>query len=69
MDSQRLKKILEREIEFHTEELNEHIKLADLRKSKTQRRKAVKHFHKRFQTIKIAKALGFTLCEHCWSLK
>jgi len=69
MDKQQLKNILEKEIKFHSEEIKEHKRLAELRISKKQKLKAIKHYHKRFQTIKIAKALGFKFCEWCGGLE
>ena len=68
MDKQTIKKILEREIERHTDEITEHKNKYIKSNSKKQREKMDKHFHKRFQTILIAKKLGFTFCECCGTL-
>ncbi len=64
-----IKRILEKEIERHTGEIAKHKLVAVLRKSKAQRDKATKHFHKKFQTILIAKQMGFEVCECCGNLK
>ncbi len=69
MDKQQIKNILEKEIKFHSREIGEHKRLAEIRISKTQKLKAIKHFHKKFQTIKIAKELGFEFCEKCGGLR
>lgn len=62
-------RILEKEINFHAKEIITHKHLAEIRISKTQKLKATKHFHKKFQTIKIANLLNFYYCEHCRSLR
>jgi len=68
MDKQLIKKILEREINRHTDEITEHKNKYIKTNSKKQKEKMDKHFHKRFQTILIAKKLGFTFCEGCGGL-
>ena len=62
-------RILEKEIDRHTEEIEKHNKLAELRNSKTQKMKSIKHFHKRFQTILIAKKLDMEFCSECRRLR
>jgi hypothetical protein len=57
--------ILQREIDFHGKEIGEHKKLFLESESKTQKKKYIKHVHKRFQSVKIAKELGFDFCECC----
>jgi biotin synthase-like enzyme len=69
MDKSKVKQILESEINRHTREIEEHKKLFKYTGSKKQKRKMEKHFHKRFQTINIAKQLGFKFCECCGGLK
>ena len=69
MDNYKLKDIIKKEIKFHTKEIERHKHLAEIRNSKNQKSKITKHFHKRFQTIKIAKLLGFEYCEQCGSLE
>ena len=69
MNKHDIKNILEKEIDFHNKEIKEHSRLACLRISKKQNRKCVKHMYKHHQTIKIAKALGFTFCGCCGSLR
>jgi hypothetical protein len=64
-----LKYILESEIERHNKGIEEHKELANLRDSKRQRVKMQKHFHKKFQTIYLAKLMGFQYCESCGGLK
>jgi hypothetical protein len=64
-----LKQILESEIERHTKGIEEHKELAERTGSRRQREKMEKHFHKRFQTIYLAKLMGFVVCEGCGGLK
>ena len=68
MDKQKLKQIFEREIKRHTNEIAEHKKNYELRGSKQQKEKMIKHFHKRFQTVLLAKQLGFEFCGCCGTL-
>jgi len=67
---QDIKRILENEIERHTFEITKH-KTMDLVGcgSKKQREKITKHSHKKFQTIFLAKEMGFEVCECCGRLK
>ena len=69
MNRDDIKRILMKEIERHTVEIAEHKLAAVLRNSRTQREKANKHFHKKFQTILLAKQLGFEVCECCGNLR
>jgi len=69
MDRLDVKRILEDEIERHNSEITKHKAMDYIRDgSKRQREKATKHFHKKFQTIKIAKSMGFEFCECCGNL-
>ncbi len=69
MDKTNLKLILQEEINHHNKEREKHLELWKQTKSKRQRRKALKHFHKKFQTIKIAQELGFEFCPMCGGLR
>ena len=66
---EQIRNILQNEIKYHSKEMTKHYELSVSRLSKKEARKVRKHFHKRFQTIKIANKLGFKLCECCGSLK
>ena len=69
MDNQKIRNIFEIEIKRHIEELVEHKRLAEQNKSKAQKNKATKHFHKLFQTKLLAKQLGLNFCECCGTLR
>ena len=64
-----MKQILQREIKYHNKGMEEHSKLFKKTRSKKQKEKVKKHFHKKYQTIKIAKLIGFEYCSNCGSLK
>ncbi len=66
---EQIRNILQNEIKYHSEEMTKHYELSISRPSKKEARKVRKHFHKRFQTIKIANKLGLKLCKYCGSLK
>ena len=68
METQKIKQIFEREIKRHSKEIDRHREMYEIRNSKQQLKKMQKHFHKRFQTILLAKNLGFTFCECCGTL-
>jgi len=68
MDKQKVKQIFEREIERHSKEIERHKEMYEIRNSKKQLKKMQKHFHKKFQTILLAKEMGFNFCECCGSL-
>lgn len=68
MDNQTIKQIFEREIQRHSRGITEHKNKYIQTNSKQQQRKMDKHFHKHFQTILLAKQLGFTFCECCGTL-
>lgn len=65
----KLKEILEQEIKYHRLGEKQHYTLAKARNSKLEMKKHIKHKHKLFQTIKIAKLLGFEFCECCGGLR
>lgn len=69
MNKESVKQILQKEITFHNEEQEKHKRQKELNQSKRQKNKELKHLHKRFQTVKIAKALGFKFCECCGALR
>ncbi len=54
---------------YHKRERAKHSHLAEENGSKKQKEKARKHFHKKYQTIKIANLLGFEVCEECGGLR
>ena len=64
-----IKQILQEEINYHNKEFGKHKELAQKTGSKNQKQKALKHYHKRFQTVKIARELGFNFCSCCGNLK
>ena len=64
-----LKDTLEEEIRLHRLEQEKHYNLAKDRQSITEMKKHIKHKHKLFQTIKIAKKLDFVFCECCGGLR
>ena len=64
-----IKQILQSEIRRHQKEAERHKDLVKKTGSKKQKRKAIKHAHKKFQTILIAKRLGFDFCEKCGGIK
>ena len=65
----KIKQILQQEINYHQEEMIKHRQQEDLTGSIKQKQKKRKHFHKKYQTIKIAKELGYDFCQECGSLK
>jgi len=69
MNEEKIKQILEREIKRHTDEIERHRELFEKRRSKKEKNKSIKHFHKRFQTIKIADKLGYRVCPCCGRLE
>jgi len=69
MDKNKVKEILQKEINLHSDGIKEHSEKFGQTKSKKQKEKKHKHFHKKFQTINIAKQLGFDACPHCGNLK
>ena len=69
IEIKKIKEILENEHKFHKEEVTNHTELANKTASETQRKKAIKHMHKSYQTVNIAEKLGFTFCECCGRLK
>ena len=69
MNKEEVKRILQSEIRRHYKEIERHGQLFKQTKSKQQKRKLKKHFDKKFQTINIAKELGFEYCEYCGALK
>jgi len=69
MNEEKIKQILQKEINYHNNEINKHSDIFIIKGSKKQKRKMRKHFHKRYQTVKIANMLGFKYCSNCGSLK
>ena len=69
INKEEVKRILQSEIKRHHKEIERHGQLAKQTGSKQQKRKLKKHFDKKFQTINIAKRLGFEFCECCGALK
>jgi len=66
---EQIRNLLQKEINYHSKEIEKHFKLKELRQSKKEKRKAIKHLDKKSQTIKIANKLGFKLCECCGGLR
>ncbi|HDK42113.1 MAG TPA: hypothetical protein ENG87_01935 [Candidatus Pacearchaeota archaeon] len=64
-----IKQILQREINYHQKEIEKHKELAEQRDSKKEKAKALKHLHKRFQTIKIVNELDLDFCQCCGGIK
>jgi len=64
-----IKQILQSEIRRHSKETERHRDLANKTGSKKQKQKAIKHSHKKHQTIRIAERLAFEFCEGCGRLK
>ena len=69
MNNQQIKQILESEIRRHKLEIKRHKDLYEIRTSKKEKNKAIKHFHKLFQTRLIAEELGFEVCDCCGGLR
>ena len=68
MNEQKIKEIFEREIKRHIEGIKEHKELVR-NKSKKQRDKQMKHFHKLFQTKLLAEQIGLKFCDCCGVLR
>lgn len=69
MNKEKIKQILQQEIKFHNKEMEKHDGLYKKRKSKRQKEKFMKHLHKRYQTVNIAKKMGFEYCSCCGCLR
>jgi len=67
MNKQNIKNILEKEIRRHYDKEQSYRLLN--KGCKGHKLKITKHLHKRHQTIKLAKSLGFGYCECCGNLK